>query len=444
MNILSVCDYLKHKLNVDIKGDYYGNISQWEEWYKGYYKPFHHYTDYNGRETVQLDRYSLKMAKKVCEDWANMLLNEDTMVVLENKQAQEFVDGVFDRNDFFANANNLIEKTFALGTGAVAVRLNNYKVCLEYITADCIIPISYDNRNITEVAFVSEHTYKGKPYIYLETHLKNKYGNYVIRNEYLDSDFKPVKTNNKTVAEYDTKSDVPWFVILKPNITNNIDLNSPMGISVYANSTDVLKGVDLAYDNLCTDFFLGGKMVLMNESIIAKEQGGNRSVPQHSKKRLFMSLGDSIIDGKMYEEYNPQLRVDENVKGVQSQLNYLSSKCGLGERFYSFEYDRQTTATEIVFDNATLFRNVKKHEKVIAQAIKGLVKCILMLGGFDTEQKVSVIFDDSVIEDKTKMRAQDRLDIENGVMQKWEYRMKYYGENEETAKRNIPKGVDYN
>ena len=106
MNILSVCEYLKNKLNVDIKGDYYGSISQWEDWYKGYYKPFHHYTDYNGRETVQLDRYSLKMAKKVCEDWANMLLNEETMVVLENKEAQKFVDGVFERNDFFADNRN--------------------------------------------------------------------------------------------------------------------------------------------------------------------------------------------------------------------------------------------------------------------------------------------------------------------------------------------------
>ncbi len=434
MNILSVCEYLRQKLGVNVNGDYYNNISQWADWYKGYYKPFHSYTDYNGRETVQLDRYSLKMAKKVCEDWANMLLNEETMIVLENKDAQSFVDEVFENNDFLANANTLIEKAFALGTGAVAVRLNNYKIALEYITADCIIPISYNNRSITEVAFVSEHIYKGKPYIYLETHLKNQYGNYVIRNEYLDENFNRVKTNNKTVEVYDTKSDIPWFVIFKPNITNNIDINSPMGISVYANSTDVLKGVDLAYDNLCTDFFLGGKMVLMNESIIAKEHNGARVVPQHSKKRLFMSMGDSVIDGKMYEEYNPELRVDENVKGVQSQLNYLSSKCGLGEKYYNFEYDRATTATEIIYDNANLFRNVKKHEKVISQAIKGLVKCILMLGGFDEKQKISVIFDDGVIEDKTKIRAQDRLDMEKGIMKKWEYRMKYYGEQEELAK----------
>ncbi len=437
MNILSVCEYLKQKLGVNVNGDYYNKISQWADWYKGYYKPFHSYTDYNGRETVQLDRYSLKMAKKICEDWANMLLNEETMVVVENKEAQNFVDEVFERNDFFANANTLIEKAFALGTGAVAVRLNNYKIALEYITADCIIPISYNNKAITEVAFVSEHTSKGKKYIYLETHLKNKYGNYVIRNEYLDENFNRIKTDNKTVEEYDTKSDVPWFVIFKPNITNNIEINSPMGISVYANSIDVLKGVDLAYDNLCTDFFLGGKMVLMNESIIAKDQNGTRIVPQHSKKRLFMSMGDSIIDGKMYEEYNPQLRVDENVKGVQSQLNYLSSKCGLGERYYSFEFEKNLTATEVIYDNANLFRNVKKHEKLIAQAIKGLIQCILMLGGFDEKQKISVIFDDGIIEDKSKIRAEDRLDMQSGIMKKWEYRMKYYGEHEELARKMV-------
>ena len=80
MNILSVCEYLKQKLGVNVNGDYYNKISQWADWYKGYYKPFHSYTDYNGRETVQLDRYSLKMAKKICEDWANLLLNEKHML----------------------------------------------------------------------------------------------------------------------------------------------------------------------------------------------------------------------------------------------------------------------------------------------------------------------------------------------------------------------------
>ena len=408
----------------------------WEEWYKGYHRPFHHYLDYNGRETVELDRYSLKMAKKVCEDWANLLLNEKTAVVTDDPSANFFLNRVLDENSFLSNAGKLIEKTFALGTGAVLVKVRGGRICLDFITADCIIPLSYDNRGINEAAFASSFIRKGREYTYLEIHTKNDKGCYVIKNECFDDCFNRVPLFEGVMEEVETNSPVPRFVILKPNITNNVDPSSPMGVSVYANSVDGLKGVDLAYDNLCTDFFLGGKMVMMNESMVAREQNGERRPPQFSKKRLFMSLGDSVIDGKMYEEYNPMLRVDENVKGVQNQLNYLSSKCGLGENFYNFEASPSRTATEVVYSNASLFRNVKKHENMLEEALKNLARAILSLGGFEINT-VTVIFDDSVIEDKSKEREQDRADIASGVMKKYEYRMKYYGEDEGTAKARL-------
>ena len=410
MNIHTICDYLSKRFGIEISKNYYSDIQLWQEWYKGYHKPFHHYIDYNGKETVELDRYSLKMAKKVCEDWANLLLTEKTTIIADRKDANEFIGKVLTDNRFLSNANNLIEKTFALGTGAIAVKINNGEIRLDYITADCIIPISYDNRGINEVAFVSTFNKKGKEYTYLEIHLKNSDGNYVIKNEFFDDCFNKVRLFDDVPPEVETNSPTPCFVIFKPNVTNNIDLASPMGVSVYANSVDILKGVDLAYDNLCTDFFLGGKMVMMNESIVAKEQNGERRAPQFSKKRLFMSLGDSVIDGKMYEEYNPQLRVDENVKGVQNQLNYLSSKCGLGETFYNFEASPKRTATEVVYSNSTLFRNVRKHENMLEDALKNLANAILSAGGLKPAT-VTVSFDDSVIEDKTKEKEQDRADI---------------------------------
>lgn len=434
MNIFEICDYLNKKSGIAVNKSYYANISQWADWYRGYYKPFHHYTDYNGKETISLDRYSLKMAKKVCEDWANMLLNEKTYITASTPRADRILKNVFSENNFFENANDLIEKTFALGTGAAVIRLVGGKIKFEFITADRIIPISYSNGEITEVAFASSHTVKGKTYTYIETHLKNKEGNYVISNEYLDEDFRPAKINPGVERKFETGSKVPWFAVFKPAITNNIDMDSPMGISVYANAIDVLKGVDLAYDNLCTDFFLGGKMVLMNENIISEDKNGRRQPPQFSRKRLFMSMGDSFIDGKMYEEYNPKLRVDENVKGIQSQLNYLATKCGFGERYYSYEFYREFTATEIINDNATLFRNVKKHENLIEAGLKALAKAVLSISGFTDDTSVEIIFDDSIVENKKDQREQDRADIKDGLMKKWEYRMKYYGETEKKAK----------
>ena len=57
---------------------------------------------------------------------------------------------------------------------------------------------------------------------------------------------------------------------------------------------------------------------------------------------------------------------------------------------------------------------------------------------YNPNVQISVKFDDSIIEDKTAERAQDRQDVSMGVMSLVEYRMKYYGEDESTAKKNLP------
>lgn len=436
MNIAAICDFLTKKLGYPISPDFHSHISLWNDWYKGYHKPFHHYWDYNGKDTVELDRYSLKMAKKVCEDWANMLLNEKTEITVDNDDALKFLNSVLKRNEFRQNANALVEKTFALGTGAFALRVEGYKIGIDYITADCIIPINYRQGKISEVCFVSDYMNKGKHYTYIESHLKDEYGYYYITNEYLDDNGNSCILDNHVVKRYDTNSKTPWFVIIKPNITNNISFSSPMGISVFANAIDVLKGVDLAYDNLCTDFFLGGKMIMMNEAIIGREENGRRIPPQHSKKRLFMSVGDSVIDGAMYQEYNPMLRVEENRAGINAQLDFLASKCGLGERYYNFDKYDINTATQVISENSTLFRTVKKHEILIKQALVSLCETILEIGGF-SGCEVSVTFDDNIIEDTASLKNSDRLDVEMGIMHKYEYRMKYYGENEKTARKKV-------
>lgn len=424
MNIYSVCEYLGRRLNTVIACDFYQNIKLWRDWYNGYSKEFHHYTDYNGKETVELDRYSLKMAKKVSEDWANLLFNEKTLISSENEKADKILKKVFGESTFRLGMNNLVEKSFALGTGAVVLRLSGDEISFDFVGADSIIPISFKDGEIEEVAFASDFYHRGKRYTYLECHLKDDSGNYIITNEYFNDVFGKVELNTGVVERYDTKSKVPWFAIIKPNIVNNLNDCTPLGISVYANAIDVLKGVDLAYDNLCTDFFLGGKMIMMNETVIAKEEGGRRIPPQFSRKRLFMSIGDSIIDGKMYEEYNPALRVDENTKGIYTQLSLLASLCGLGERFYSEQNNEIKTATEVISENSALFRCVKKHEIIIEKALQTLAKAVLSISGIEAE--VNVLFDDSIIEDKKSQREQDFKDVEAGLMKSEDYIKKYH------------------
>lgn len=55
---------------------YYDNASyveQWLQWYKGKVDKFHPYYIYTGQKFVPMTRFSLGMAKKAAEDWANQI-----------------------------------------------------------------------------------------------------------------------------------------------------------------------------------------------------------------------------------------------------------------------------------------------------------------------------------------------------------------------------------
>ena len=50
--------------------------------------------------------------------------------------------------------------------------------------------------------------------------------------------------------------------------------------------------------------------------------------PQMAGANLFLNTGDSIAEGKFIEEYNPKIRVDENVLGLQKMLDLFAFKIG--------------------------------------------------------------------------------------------------------------------
>lgn len=129
-------------------------------------------------------------------------------------------------------------------------------------------------------------------------------------------------------------------------------------------------------------------------------------------------------------------------------LNMLSSKCGFGENHYRYDNGSVSTATQVISENSSLFRTLKKHEIILESALIKLCRIILRIGntymgrGLREDIEISVDFDDSIIEDKTTERANDRQDLAAGIMNDYEYRMKWYNEDEATAKAALPKMED--
>lgn len=459
-----VINWLNKEYGIKLDAAYYDYIQEWKEWWEGYNSDFHKYRIYDaGGNAHGHDLYSLRMGKKVCEDWASILLNEKTLITTEHTASTEFligkdgVSGVLGQNRFWQRGNELVEKAFAFGTGAVILRFDGVavksdggitpdaetRIKLDYLPAESIIPLSIESGCITEAAFVSEVLSKGNKFVYVETHTKER-GGYKVTNGYFKAtkdSLTPAPLPEGMLPEVHFATPYPLFSIVHPNMVNNMRNKNGLGISVYANALDTLKGVDLAYNNLCRDFYLGGKKVFLTTDMLMQTKDGGYMTPDEAMQQLFLKVGDSVSEsGKSIHEHNPSLRVQENTDGIQAQLDYLSFKCGFGTKHYQFNAGNVVTATQYMGDRQEMMQNASKHYIIVEEFLTNICRGVLWAGQnlcgapVDPWTAISIQFEDSYIIDTESQRQRDLQEVSAGLMQKYEYRMKWYGEDEDTAK----------
>lgn len=417
-----------------ISSDFYDCIDLWLRWYSGKVPSFHQYRQFNGKKAVKRSRYSLGMSKKVCEDWADLLLNEKTSVRAYDREADLFLQTVLDKNNFRVRSNRLVEITYAMGTGAFVEYYDEGDIAIDYIRADMIYPLSWDNGEITECAFASEKVLGGKKYIYLNMHLKEK-GVYKIVNKLFEKkkngELAETELPEGLTAEFYSGSEKPMFQIISPNVVNNFDPDNPMGISVFANAIDVLQGIDLVYDSYQNEFRLGKKRILIPAGMAHIQRSDNGIMPIFDDNDTeFYVMSDKSL-GEL-KEINMELRAEPHEKALKKNLDLLSAKCGLGAGRYSYEKGVLKTATEVMSDKNELFRSVKKHEIILRKAICELAGRVLEMGGY-AETEVSVLFDDSIIEDTQTLSDRAMRELEHGLIDNAEYFVRVYGMTENQA-----------
>lgn len=450
-----------------IPDNFYSKVYEWKSWYQGNVKGFHNYTVQNGERQVKCRRYSLGMGKKLCEDWANLLMNEKVQITLEGQKEQDFIDLVLTENNFTVKANEMQEMKSALGTVAYVPRVigqeisesgdivpgNASGIVLDYVTIENIYPLSWQNGYISECAFSSEVTRGGKDYLYLQIHRREDNGNYVIENriyrydneQLADEQLVNVKGFENIPPVVHTGSDKRQFVIDRPNIANNVNYLLPTGIAIYANAIDVLQGVDIAYDSYVNEFKLGKKRIMVKPSAAQYLDGTPAFDPDDV---VFYVMPEDTEDGAVVTPIDMTLRTAEHNTGIQDQLNILSSKCGFGETYYRFDGGSVATATQVISENSTMFRTIKKMEIVLEQALVELCRILLRMGntamnaGLNEDVKISIDFDDSIIEDKQTDFSRDMQLLSAGIMNDWEFRMRWMNEDEATAKAALPKMQD--
>ena len=439
----AIIKYLCNQGYDTVAESYYSYIENWFAWYKGKVQKFHTYHQYNGMKRVCRERKSLGMAKKVTEDWANLELNEKVTIAVDDKRLEEALRDVLDKNNFWVRGNQLIEIAYALGTGAIVEYTEGNEIKMDFIRAGMVYPLSWNNGEITECAFGSEHKKEKQNLVYLNIHKKDEIGNYIIENKMFVRD-KNVLTPTDLPPDVEeivrTNSSTRLFQIVKPNVANNLDPDCPMGISVFANAIDILEGIDLVYDSYCNEFRLGKKRLIVPitmAKVQMQEDGVMKPLFDDNDTEFFAYDAGSTDQPLKLQEVNMELRSEAHEQAIKTMLGLLSAKCGLGNDRFDFERGNLKTATEVISDKSELYQNLKKHEIILEKVIKDMVRAIAFLSGMNGEFKIEVNFDDSIIVDAEAERQRFMQEIRDGLRQKYEYRMEYLGESEEEAKAKV-------
>lgn len=465
MNIFA---YFQKKGINTVDASFYRDIKKWESWYRGNVKNFSWYKVYSGQGTYnKKKRKSMGMAKKVCEDIADLLMNERVKITLSDKHTDEFVSRILKENRFYVMCNEFQERKAATGTAAYVPCLCNMevdetgevltgKIGIDYYSAGEIYPISWKNGIVTECAFITTKTVRRKKYIQIQHHSIEK-AMYIIENAILEcmqgsqegkeltpEEWEKIPEFAGIIPRIETGSSKPQFAIDKLNIVNNAseDESNPMGVAIFANAIDVLQKLDIEYDSYCNEFDLGRKRIFVVPEMLNYKDG---SPAFDTEDTTFYRLPEDYLDdknGEAVKEINMELRTEDHNRAITDDLNYLSLKCGFGTERYRFENAGVKTATEVISENSDMYRNIQKHEIILDDVIKQVIRIIIRLGivtgeKLDENTEITIDFDDSIIEDKQAERNTDKGDVAIGAMQLYEYRQKWYGETKEQAQAAV-------
>ena len=472
---MDIFSYFKDKGIDTLDPSFYKQIEVWRSWYNSNVRKFHRYKVYLGNgNSVNCTRYALGMAKKVCEDIADLLLNERVIITIADKATDTFVKEVLKNNTWGELGNEYQEWKSALGTVAYVVyikdsvadesgRMTGGTVGINFVEASNIYPTSWQNKVITECIFTFSKTYKRRKYIHFQYHrIEDVPGEnrkqYVIENMVVENttgtgkeltprEWDQIPAFSGLAERIETGSDQPLFIIDRLNMVNNADedTTNPMGVALFANAVDIVRKIDLEYDSYANEFSLGRKRIFVAPEMLTTVNGENVFDPQDT---VFYELPEDYFKNaeskESMREVNMELRIEEHSKAINDDLNWLSLKCGFGTERYKFEGGQVKTATEVISVNSDMYRTLQKHELVLERVLIQLVQTIIRAGistgisGLNPNTAVTIAFDDSIIEDKATERQNDRQDVAMGAMSVAEYRAKWYGETLEQAQKNLP------
>lgn len=390
-------------------------------------------------------RKSFQGAKMVCSELIDLIFSERPI-----SEMSDDMQDIFNRSAWDKNIQQFSEKSLALGGGALKLYSKDNEIYINFVDADKFIPISWSNEKIIEADFLNYTTNNGKKYLTIESHRKIDDGYNIKNRYYLVGDSESLTSCTPTMAGVpisetyekgvDVKTGAPLFSYFKLPQANNLDFESPKSISVYANATATLEGLDIAFDSLQSELVLGRKRIIVPAQAVRKvvDENGNRVTYFDPADEIFQAFEGDDKDQLKITDTSVELRIDEIRQAIQTYLDILSIQIGFSAGYLTFDGQSGVkTATEVISENSKTHKTKVNLQESLSDCIDGIVESIQGISGIFkiNANDFSYQFQDNIIEDRASKTAYWTGRLNSGTATLEEVLINLDGLSKEEAKK---------
>lgn len=384
---------------------------------------------------------SLRLEEGICREFADAALVEMEMQILNNEQLDKTLKKAA------VDLNKKMQNGLALGS-LVLRPLGQDK--FEYITADKMIPISFDDDGKpNDIAFLSvKRVGENNYYFRLERHYFTN-GNLTIENNCYHSQSRSDIGQRCELENVPEWANIQPGPIIYPGMTqmdfgyyqnpveNKID-ESGCGVSIYESAIGLIRKADRQAARLDWEYESGERAIHVDERAL-KHSKGKTYLPKLSN-RLYRGLNlDDGKDKELFKEYSPQMRDEAYKRGLEECKREIEFNVGLAYGDLSDVQNVEKTATEVLSSKTRKYNRVTAIQNNLEKCLQDFVQALAFYNGcYMSGIEFACKFKDSILTDEESERQQDRQDVSMGAMSLLEYRMKWYNEDEETARAKLP------
>lgn len=229
-----------------------------------------------------------------------------------------------------------------------------------------------------------------------------------------------------------------WFRVAT---ANNVDVDGPMGISVFHKATQAIEEADKQWSRISWEFEGSELAIDVDPTVLRPKPGkdGEMEVPKLNE-RLFR--GVDLGEDASYHVFNPNIRDASLINGLNHILMRVEDLTGLARGTFSVVSSEARTATELKIMRNRTYSTIADNQKALEQCLRDVIRAMDKFASLynlapEGKYEVSFEWDDSIVVDTTQQLGERLQLVSIGAMSKAELREWYLGETKSQAEAAV-------